>query len=47
MSRETYSVGDLLHGLDVVAWDELVVRVEELDTGFLERALGQKQTLDT
>ena len=43
----TYSVGDLLNGLDVIARDELVVRVEELDAGLLERPLRQQETLDT
>ena len=43
----TYGIGDLLHGFDVVAWDELVVGVEELDTRLLERTLGEKQSLDT
>ena len=43
----TYSVGDLLHGLDVIARDELVVRVEELDAGLLERSLREQETLDT
>lgn len=39
-------VGDLLHRLDVVARDELVVGVEELDAGLLERALREQKTLD-
>lgn len=39
-------VRDLLHGLDVVARDELLVRVEELDAGLLERALRQEEALD-
>ena len=43
----TYSVGDLLHRLDVIARDELVVRVEELDAGLLERPLREQETLDT
>jgi hypothetical protein len=40
-------VCDLLNGLNVVARDELVVGVEELDAGLLERALSEKQPLDT
>ena len=39
-------VRDLLHRLDVVARDELLVRVEELDAGLLERALGEEEALD-
>jgi hypothetical protein len=35
-------VRDLLNGLDVVARDELIVGVEELDTGLLECTLSEK-----
>ena len=34
------SIRDLLNGFDVVAGNELVVRVKELDPRFFERALG-------
>ena len=34
-----YGVGDLLHGLNVIARNELVVGVEELDARLLERTL--------
>ena len=42
----THSIRNLLHRLDVVARNELVIRVEELDTRLLERALGEQETLD-
>lgn len=40
-------VGDLLDGLNVVARDELIVRVEELDSGLLERSLGEQQSFNS
>lgn len=40
-------VRDLLHRLDIVARDELLVRVEKLDPGLLERSLREEETLDT
>lgn len=40
-------VCDLLHRLDVVARDELVVGVKELDTGFFESTLRKEEMLDT
>lgn len=39
-------VRDLLHRFNVVARNELLVRVEELDAGLLERALSEEQPLD-
>ena len=42
----TYGVRDLLHRLNVVARDELVIGVEELNACLLERALGEQETLD-
>jgi len=36
------SVRDLLHRFDIVTRDELVVGVEELDTGFLEGSLSEQ-----
>jgi hypothetical protein len=39
---ETDSVCDLLYWLDVVTRDELVICIEELNTGFLKCSLGQK-----
>ena len=45
--RTTYSIRDLLHRLDVVARNKLVIGVEELNTRLLERALGEQETLDT
>ena len=45
--RTTYSIRDLLYRLDVVARNELVIRVEELDTRLLEGTLGEQETLDT
>ena len=42
----TYSVRDLLHCLNVVTRDKLVVSIEEFNTGFLESTLRQQQTLD-
>ena len=40
--RTAYSVSDLLHRLDIVAGNKLVVCVEELDPGLLERALREQ-----
>ena len=39
-----HRVCDLLHRLDVIAWDEFVICVKELDTAFFESALGEQQT---
>lgn len=39
-------VGDLLDRLNVVARDQLVVRVKEFDAGLLEGALGEEQPFD-
>ena len=47
VASKAHSVRDLLNGFDVVAWNELVVCVKELDPRFFERTLGQQQTLDT
>lgn len=46
--QELVKVGvcDLLDRLNVVARDKLVIRVEELNAGLLERALREQQTLD-
>jgi hypothetical protein len=41
------SIGDLLHRFNVVTRDELVVGVEELNSCFLERALGEEESLDS
>lgn len=38
---ETYSISDLLNGFDIVARDQFVVCIEELDTSFLESPLSQ------
>lgn len=43
----TYCVGDLLHWLDIVARDQLVVGVEELNPRFLECTLREQETLDS
>jgi hypothetical protein len=43
---KTYGVRDLLDGFDVIARNEFVVGVEELDAGLLKCTLGQQQTLD-
>lgn len=40
-------VGDLLHRLDVVTRDELVVGIEKLDSCLLESTLGEEKSLDT
>lgn len=45
--RGTHSVSNLLHRFDVVARDELVVSIEELNSTFLEGTLGEQETLDT
>ncbi len=45
--RFTHSISDLLDGLNVVAGNQLVICVEKLDTGFLDRALGKQKTFDT
>jgi hypothetical protein len=47
VTSKAHSVRDLLNGFDVVAGNELVVRVKELNPRFFERTLGQQQTLDT
>ena len=41
------SVSDFLHWLDIIARNQLVVRIEEFDSGLLERPLGQEQAFDT
>ena len=42
----TYSVGDLLHRFNVVTGNELIIRVEELDSGLLEGSLREKEAFD-
>ena len=39
-------VSNLLHGFDVVAGDELVIRVEEFDASLFEGPLRQEESLD-
>ena len=40
-SGNSYSVSDFLHRLDVITRDELVISIEELNAGLLERSLRQ------
>jgi hypothetical protein len=40
VASKAHSIRDLLNGFDVVAGNELVVRVKELDPRFFERTLG-------
>jgi hypothetical protein len=47
VASKAHSVRDLLNGFDVVAGNEFVVCVKELNPRFFERTLGQQQTLDT
>ena len=43
----TYSISDLLNRLDIVARNEFVIGIKELDARFRERSLGQQQAFDT
>jgi hypothetical protein len=40
-------IGDLFDRLNVVAWDQLVVGVEEFDSDLLECSLREQETLDS
>jgi hypothetical protein len=42
----THSIGDLFNRLDIIARNQLVVCVEELDTRLFECTLSQEETLD-
>ena len=44
---KTYSICNLLDGLNIITRNKLVIGIEELDTGFLEGTLGEKESLDT
>jgi hypothetical protein len=43
----TNSIGNLFHGLNVVAGDQFIIGIKELDTSFFESTLGQEKALDT
>jgi hypothetical protein len=47
ISECTHSIRNLLDGLNIIARNELVIRVEELQTSLLKCPLCQEQTLDT
>lgn len=42
----TYSISNLLNGLDIITRDKLVISVEKLNAGFFESTLGEQKTFD-